>query len=111
MAVHQRMSRGLRGLATVAATAPFLGMAATCWGMLNSFPGCGGEKSTCMAAVTALLSASIAPAALGLAVAIIARWGYASLSRQMAQFDTDMRSAVRDLTGLPGGIGPQNRLT
>ncbi len=32
MLVHRRMARGLRGLATVAATAPFVGMFGTCLG-------------------------------------------------------------------------------
>jgi biopolymer transport protein ExbB/TolQ len=100
--VHRRMARGLRGLATVAATAPFVGMIGTCWGMVNSSPGCGGNKSTCMAAVAALLSESIMPAALGLAVAITASWGYQYLGGRMADFDAGMQDAVRSLPDLLG---------
>jgi biopolymer transport protein ExbB/TolQ len=100
MLVHRRMARGLRGLATVAATAPFVGMFGTCWSIVNSFTGCGGEKSTCMAAVAALLSESIMPAALGLAVATTASVGYQCLSGRMADFDLEMKEAVRDLPGL-----------
>jgi biopolymer transport protein ExbB/TolQ len=95
--VHRRMARGLCGLATVAATAPFVGMIGTCWGIVNSFQGCGGNRSTCMAAVAALLSESIMPAALGLAVAITASWAYKYLSGRMAGFDAEMQDAVRDL--------------
>jgi biopolymer transport protein ExbB/TolQ len=98
--VHRRMTRGLCGLATVAATAPFVGMIGTCWGVVNSFPGCGGNKSTCMAAVAALLSESIMPAALGLAVAITASWGYKHLNGRMADFDAEMQDAVGNLPGL-----------
>ena len=46
-----------------------------------------------MAAVAALLSESIIPAALGLAVAITTSWGYKHLSARMAEFDIEMRSA------------------
>jgi biopolymer transport protein ExbB/TolQ len=95
--VHWQMAHDLYGLATVAATAPFVGMIGTVWGIVNSFPGCGGEKSACMAAVAELLSESIMPAALGLAVAITTSWGYKHLSARMAEFDIEMRNAVRDL--------------
>lgn len=100
MLVHRRMARGLRGLATVAATAAFMGMFGTCLGIVNSFVGCGGEKSACMAAVAALLSESIMPTALGLAVATAASVGYKYLSGRMAEFDLEMRDAVRDLPDL-----------
>lgn len=97
MLVHRRMARGLRGIATVAATAAFVGMFGTCLGIINSFVGCGGDKATCMAAVAALLSESIMPTALGLAVATTASVGYKYLSGRMAEFDLEMRDAVRDL--------------
>ena len=95
--VHRQMARGLWTLATVVATAPFVGMIGTVWGIANSFPGCGGERSACMGAVADLLSKSMMPTALGLAVAITASWGHKYLSARMADFDIEMRNAVRDL--------------
>jgi len=95
--VHRQMAGGLCGLATVAATAPFVGMIGAVWGIVHSFPGCGGEKSMCMAAIANLLSESMMPAALGLAVAIIASCGHKYLSARMADFDIEMRNAVQDL--------------
>jgi biopolymer transport protein ExbB/TolQ len=92
------MARGLRGLATVAATAPFVGMFGTC---------CGEEKSTCMAVVAAFLSESIMPAALGLAVATTASVGYKYLSGRMAVFDLEMRDPVRGLPVLLYKLGYQ----
>jgi len=53
------------------------------------------------------LSESIMPAALGLAVAIAASWGYKHLSARMAEFDIEMRGAVR---GLPGYLSRYARL-
>jgi len=53
-----------------------------------------------MAAVAALLSGSIIPAALGLAVATTASVGYRYLNGRMADFDLEMRDAVRELPDL-----------
>ncbi|SPF46883.1 exported hypothetical protein [Candidatus Sulfopaludibacter sp. SbA4] len=101
------MARGLCGLATVASTGPFAGMIGTVWGIYGSFPACGADQWTCMAAIAELLSESIMPAALGLAVAIAASWGYKHLSARMAEFDIEMRGAVR---GLPGYLSRYARL-
>lgn len=103
--VHREMARGLFGLATVAATAPFLGMIGTVWGIAHSFPGCGGERSACMAAVAELLSESIMPSAFGLAVAITALWSYKYLSAQMGDFDTEMRNMALELANCLAGCG------
>ena len=97
-AVHRQMVRGLYGLATVAATAPFVGILGTVWGIFNSFPGCSGDRWTCIAAVANLLSRSMMPAAWGLALAVTASSGYRHLSARMADFDAEMENAVRDLS-------------
>ncbi len=67
---HTDMSRGLYSLATIASVAPLLGLSGTILGILNSFPGCGAERSTCMAAMAERLSWSLVPTALGLFVAV-----------------------------------------
>jgi biopolymer transport protein ExbB/TolQ len=95
--VRRQMGRGLSGLATVAATAPFLGMFGTVVGIVNSFVGCDGEKSVRLAAVVNLLSQSMIPAAYGLALAIVASWGYKHLSARLSEFDREMCKAVSDL--------------
>jgi biopolymer transport protein TolQ len=91
------MTRGLCGLATVAAMAPFLGMVGTLWAIVNSFPGFDGERSAIMAAIAERLSQSIMPTALRLAVAPTALCGYRTLKNQMADFDGEMRRAELDL--------------
>lgn len=91
------MKRGLDGLATVASTAPLLGLFATILCMSNSFPGCGGERSACMAAVFDRLSASLIPAALGLLVAVPALWCYKYLRSEMETFDIGIRNATLEL--------------
>jgi biopolymer transport protein ExbB/TolQ len=95
--VHRQMARGLDGLATVAATAPFLGMLATVFGIIGSFRGCDGNRASIMGALANYLSASMAPAALGLAVAILAFAGNKHLRSRLADFDIEMDHAVRSL--------------
>ncbi len=91
--VHREMKRGLNSLATIASTAPFVGISGTVSGIVNSFPGCGADRSTCMAAVFERLSGSLVPTALGLLVAIPALWCYKYLSSQMEVFDREMENA------------------
>lgn len=97
--VHEEFTNGLWTLATVAVTAPFVGMIGTVWGIVNSFPGCGGERSTCMGAVAELLSQSILPTAAGLLVAIPAFWCYRYLSARVADFDCEMKDTILRLRG------------
>jgi biopolymer transport protein ExbB/TolQ len=96
-AVHQDLHRGLNSLATIAATAPFLGILGTVPSIVGSFVGCGGEKWTCLAAVVLNLSNAIVPTALGLLVAIPALWCYKHLSSRVEAFDLEMDGASLDL--------------
>ena len=81
--VRKKMSRGLGVLATIAATAPFFGLLGTCLGIVNSFKGCGCEKSAMLAAIALGLSEAVAPAALGLLIATKALVGYRYLAAQL----------------------------
>ena len=102
---HQDLSRGLYGLATVAATAPFIGVLGVLLGINNSFPGVGTEKSTVLGIIAGRLSDAMAPAALGLAVAITALWGYCYCTAVIADFDTEMAAAILSLpTSLAAAI-------
>jgi biopolymer transport protein TolQ len=94
---HRQMARGLDGLATVSATAFFVGTVGTLWGMMNSFVGCGGEKSACMAAVVALLSESLIWCAVGLAIAVTASSSHKYLTARLDDFDMEMQNAVREM--------------
>jgi biopolymer transport protein ExbB/TolQ len=93
-AVHREMARGLFGLATVAATAPFVGVLGTLLGIFDSFKGGGGEKTAIMAALAENLSEAMIPTAFGVAVAVAALAGYEYLTVQMADLDADMRGAI-----------------
>ncbi|PWU06997.1 MAG: hypothetical protein C5B51_11050 [Terriglobia bacterium] len=96
-AVHQEMARGLSGLATVGATAAFVGVFGNLLGIFNSFSGATGEKTTMMAAIARSLSEATWPTAFGLAVAVTALLGYRYFTGRLADMDAEMRDAIIEL--------------
>jgi hypothetical protein len=91
--VHVEMNRGLNSLATNACIAPWIGLLGTLWGIVNSFRGCGGEASACLAATTTALSRSIWPTALGLLSGLISFWFYRYFSGRLESIDREMSNA------------------
>ena len=51
--VHAELKRGLSGLATIGATAPFVGLFGTVVGIINAFKGIASSKATGLSAVSA----------------------------------------------------------
>jgi biopolymer transport protein ExbB/TolQ len=94
------MSRGLTSLASIAATASFVGFFGTVVGIMNSFQSMGTSRSTALAAVTGRLSDAMAPGILGLLVAVIAFWFHQYLSNQLQAFNLEMQNASVDLVNL-----------
>ena len=86
------------GLATVAATAPFLGIIGTLCGIYGSVRGCS-EKTACMAATMGFLSDAILPSAVGLALAITASSGRKYMAARLENFDIAMRNAALEMPG------------
>ena len=95
-AVHKDMSYGLNSVATIASTAPLVGLLGTIWGILHSFHSCG-EKSFCMAALAESLSESIWPTALGLLIGIVSLLFYKYLAGSLRLIDDEMENASLDL--------------
>ena len=105
------MRRNLNSLASIASTAPFLGVFGAILGIYNSFGPLGTERSTAMAAVFEGLSESLAPVALSLFVALPALWCYRYLSNEVASIDLEMENASLDLLNyLTALLGRRNRL-
>jgi len=95
--LHKDMGRGLSGLAAVAAIGPWLGLFGTVVGIPTAFVGCGGSRSSCMAAVAERLSGSIWTTALGLGIGLAALWGYRYLTGRLETFDLEMNNATLEL--------------
>ncbi|MBL8240798.1 MAG: MotA/TolQ/ExbB proton channel family protein [Bryobacterales bacterium] len=90
----RHLRRRLNSLATVASAAPLFGFLGTALGILNSFRGIVGEKSTIMAAIAYYLSEALLPTAWSLALAILARSAYHALQKQHRALELQMESCA-----------------
>jgi biopolymer transport protein ExbB/biopolymer transport protein TolQ len=68
--------RGLGSLATIAATAPFVGLLGTVMGIVNAFTAIASSGSSGLAGISAGIAEALITTALGLLVAIPAVWVY-----------------------------------
>ena len=74
--LHADLKRGMAVLATVGATAPFVGLLGTTMGIVNSFTGMAASGSGGLAAISAGIAEALIATAFGLIVAIPAVWMY-----------------------------------
>jgi biopolymer transport protein ExbB/TolQ len=98
--VLRKMGRGRASLAAIASSAFFVGSLATVIGIVTSFRGGVGEKSTAMAFLAELLSEAIVPTAYGLLLAIFASWCHRYLCIQLEALDTEMRAATLEMANV-----------
>jgi biopolymer transport protein ExbB/TolQ len=94
---HMDMKRGLNVLATIAATAPLVGLLGTALGIIIASAGCIGQRDACRAAVVYGLSQALATAAIGLSVAVPAAWAYNHLSNKMEALDIEMKNSALEV--------------
>jgi biopolymer transport protein ExbB len=82
----RRMIRGTGWLASVGATAPFVGLFGTVWGIMNSFIGISRQHTTNLAVVAPGIAEALLATALGLVAAIPAVVMYNMFSRWSAGY-------------------------
>jgi biopolymer transport protein ExbB len=80
----RRLSRATGLIATIGATAPFVGLFGTVWGVMNSFIGISREHTTNLAVVAPGIAEALLATALGLAAAIPAVVIYNLLMRAIS---------------------------
>ena len=80
----RRMTQGITILATIGATAPFVGLFGTVWGIMNSFIGIAEMQTTNLAVVAPGIAEALLATALGLVAAIPAVVIYNHLARAIA---------------------------
>lgn len=80
----RNMTRGINILATIGATAPFVGLFGTVWGIMNSFIGIAEKQTTNLAVVAPGIAEALLATALGLVAAIPAVVIYNHFARQVA---------------------------
>jgi biopolymer transport protein ExbB len=84
--VGRQILRGTGILATIGATAPFVGLFGTVWGIMNSFIGISKLHTTNLAVVAPGIAEALLATAFGLAAAIPAVVIYNMFSRSIAQY-------------------------
>jgi biopolymer transport protein ExbB len=85
-AFSRRINRGTGVLATIGATAPFVGLFGTVWGIMNSFIGISKSHTTNLAVVAPGIAEALMATALGLAAAIPAVVIYNFFARQITGY-------------------------
>jgi biopolymer transport protein ExbB len=99
-AAGRRMIRGTGILATVGATAPFVGLFGTVWGIMNSFIGISKQHTTNLAVVAPGIAEALLATALGLVAAIPAVVMYNMFSRWTAGYRAQLADAAADILRL-----------
>ncbi|MFB3779361.1 MAG: MotA/TolQ/ExbB proton channel family protein [Bryobacteraceae bacterium] len=95
--VHAELKRGVTTLATIGATAPFVGLFGTVVGIINAFRGISTEKSTGLGAVAGGISEALVTTAIGLFVAIPAFWMFNYFTTKIEGFDVEMSNSSSEL--------------
>jgi biopolymer transport protein ExbB len=92
-AMSQRIARGTGVLATIGATAPFVGLFGTVWGIMNSFIGISEAHTTNLAVVAPGIAEALLATALGLIAAIPAVVIYNHLARSITAYRSILTDA------------------
>jgi biopolymer transport protein ExbB len=96
----RRMMRGTSVLATIGATAPFVGLFGTVWGIMNSFIGISREHTTNLAVVAPGIAEALLATAFGLAAAIPAVVIYNMFARAIAGYRAQLGDASAEVLRL-----------
>jgi biopolymer transport protein ExbB len=95
--VHAELKRGVSGLATIASSAPFVGLFGTVAGIINAFQGISTQKSTGLGAVAGGISEAFVTTAIGLFVAVPAVWAFNYFTGRIEAFDVEMGNSSSEL--------------
>jgi biopolymer transport protein ExbB len=102
-ALHQasaRLHKGHTLLATASASAPFVGLLGTVWGLRRAMLGMEAGAWTSLERLSVPVAEALLMTALGLAVAIPALVAYNALSRWARQLDAELEGFAHDLLAL-----------
>ena len=96
-AAGRQMIRGTGILATIGATAPFVGLFGTVFGIINAFQGMKNAESAGIAAVAGGISEALLTTALGLLVAVPAVWLFNYFTGKVDGFIVEMDNSASEL--------------
>lgn len=103
---QQRLQYGQVLLATVGATAPFVGLLGTVWGIFHALQGMASEGQVTIAQVSGPVGEALVMTAAGLAVAIPAVLAYNVLGRSAARIEATLEAFAHDLRELVLSVPP-----
>ena len=92
-----QLKRGLAVLATVGATAPFVGLLGTTMGIVNSFVGMSESSSGGLGAISAGVAEALITTAFGLLVAIPAVWAYNYFQTKIDNLTAEMTYSSKEM--------------
>lgn len=94
---NQELKRGLSTLATIATSAPFIGLFGTISGIINAFRGMALTGSGGIGAVASGIAEALVTTGFGIGVAIIALWCYNSLNTKIEVYDAEMSNTTSQI--------------
>jgi biopolymer transport protein ExbB/TolQ len=90
----QELRRGLPILATIATSAPFVGLFGTIFGIINAFRGMQLTGSGGIGAVAGGISEALITTAIGIGVAVLALWVFNTLNSRIELYDAEMENTA-----------------
>jgi biopolymer transport protein ExbB/TolQ len=100
------MRRGLPTLATVASTAPFVGLFGTTFGIMHAFEAMAKSGDSSMASISAGIAEALITTAFGLVVAVPALWAHNAIADRAGRLGREAERAARELAdGLAAQVG------
>jgi biopolymer transport protein ExbB len=102
VAASRRMSAGVGILATIGATAPFVGLFGTVWGIMNSFIGISEAQTTNLAIVAPGIAEALLATGIGLVAAIPAVVIYNVFSRWVSGYRAELADSSAEILRLVG---------
>jgi biopolymer transport protein ExbB/TolQ len=91
------LKKGIPSLATIGATAPFVGLLGTVVGVITAFQGIAATGAGGLGAVSGGISEALVETALGLVVAIPAVWMYNYFTGRLEYFNVEMDNSSSEL--------------
>ncbi len=91
------LERGIPSLATIGATAPFVGLFGTVWGIMNSFQSIANSRDTSLVVVAPGIAEALFATAMGLLAAIPAVVAYNRLSRMVDAYAARLEAMADEL--------------
>jgi biopolymer transport protein ExbB len=96
----RRMTRGMNLIASVGATAPFVGLFGTVWGIMDAFIGISRSQATNLVVVAPGIAEALLTTAMGLAAAVPAVLIYNGFTRSITGYRAQLADASHALASL-----------